>query len=535
VKVSESYEKGTGRIDYRVFIPSVLIILVIAIPLSIDPKLGYGMVQASFNFVTKYFGWLAMLIPPACIAFILWLSFGPYAKVKLGGPDDKPEFSTFSWVAMLFCCGIGSSIIIWGVAEPIYYIDGPPLNLEPRSIAAYGIAHALPTYHWGIHGWAIYTVGTLAITYSIYVRKAPRLRLSTSCEPILGERVKTGWGAAIEVLVVVGTVGGFGTSLGLGVPFISTFVAQLFGIDDTVAVKAGVLILWTCIFGWSAYRGLNRGILVLSNINIVLVMLVLLFILVVGPTLFILDLTVNSLYTMFSNFVALSFSMEPFNLVTDEATGAMSRGQGFPQWWPIFYWFWFIALMPITAIFIARISKGRTIRQVALGTTLWAALGCFIILSILGGYSLWLQYTGELDVAAILAKNSPGSTAAMVLSHVPMAKLMTPLYIIMAMVFLATTLDSASYALASICTYEIKGDQQPARSLRLTWAMILGIFSVGLLITSGEGALRTIQTSSVVLGLPLIIACFGLALSLVLALRKDFPPVDDTLTLEKKK
>ncbi|MDR1487828.1 MAG: BCCT family transporter [Deltaproteobacteria bacterium] len=520
----DKLEKGSGRIDYRVFIPSILIILAVAIPLSIDAKLGYEMVTASFGFVTKYFGWLAMLIPPACLIFLLWLSFGPYGNVKLGNPEDKPEYSTFSWVAMLFCCGIGSSIIIWGVAEPIYYIDGPPLNLEPRSIAAYGIAHALPTYHWGIHGWAIYTVGTLAVTYSIYVRKAPRLRLSTSCEPLLGEkRVKSGWGAAIEILVVIGTVGGFGTSLGLGVPFISTFVAQLFNVPDTVGVKAGVLIVWTCIFAFSAYRGLNRGILLLSNINVVLVLLVLVFILVCGPTLFIIDLSVNSLYTMFSNFISLSFSMEPFILAQDPVTGVFSRGQGFPQWWPIFYWFWFIALMPITAIFIARISRGRTIRQVALGTVIWASLGCFIILSILGGYSLFLQYTGELDVAAILAKNSPGSTAATVLFHLPFAKFMTPLYIIMSMVFLATTLDSASYALASICTYELKGDQQPKRSLRLLWALVLGIFSVGLLVTSGEGALRTIQTSSVVLGLPLIIACFGLALSLVVALKKDFP------------
>jgi BCCT family betaine/carnitine transporter len=195
MQVSDSYERGTGRTDFRVFLPSILIILAVAIPLSVSPDLGYDMVQASFGFVVKYFGWLAMLIPPACIIFLLWLSFGPYGKVVLGGPNDKPEFSTLSWVAMLFCCGIGSSIIIWGVAEPIYYIDGPPLNLEPRSIAAYGIAHALPTYHWGIHGWAIYTVGTLAVAYSIYVRKAPRLRLSTSCEPLLGEaRTRGGWG-----------------------------------------------------------------------------------------------------------------------------------------------------------------------------------------------------------------------------------------------------------------------------------------------------------------------------------------------------
>jgi BCCT family betaine/carnitine transporter len=314
-------------------------------------------------------------------------------------------------------------------------------------------------------------------------------------------------------------------------------VAQLFGVGDTAMLKAIVLLMWTCIFGWSAYRGLNRGILVLSNINLVLVFIVLFFVFAAGPSLFIVDISVNSLYTMFSNFISLSFSMEPFNLAASADTGIWARTQGFPQWWPIFYWFWFIALMPITALFIARISRGRTIREVAMGTMLWASLGCFIILSVLGGYTLFLQYTGEMDVAAILAENSPGTTAARVLFHLPMAKLLGPIYIIMAMVFLATTLDSASYALASICTFEITGDQQPNRMLRLTWALVLGIFSIGLLVTSGESgrALRTIQTSSVVLGLPLIVACFGLALSLVVALRRDFPALSRPNLITKDK
>lgn len=517
----DSYAKGTGKVDLRIFIPAICIILGVAIPLSYDPKLGYGMVTAAHAFVTTNFGWLAMLVPAISLIFLLYMAFGPYAHVKLGGPDEKPEFSTLNWVAMLFCCGVGSSIIVWGVAEPIYYIDGPPLGIEPRSVAAYSIAHALPTFHWGIHGWAIYTVGTLAIAYSVYVRREKRLRLSTACQPVLGKH--SGLGATVEVLVVVGTVGGYGTSLGLGVPFIATFMSKLLGVPDDMKLKAIVLIIWTAIFAVSAYRGLAKGMQILSRINLWLVVITLGFIFFVGPTLFIIDHSVNSLGQIFSNFIALTFSMEPYNFkVVDEATHAIQRSGGFPQWWPIFYWFWFIALMPVTALFIARISKGRTIRQVSLGVVLWASLGCFLILSILGGYSLYLQKTGSLDVAALLAATNPGTTAATVLFNLPLAKLMVPLYALMAMVFLATTLDAASYALASICTKEIKGDEQPTRSLRLTWALILGCFSVGLLITGGEGALRTIQTSSVALGMPLILAWVGLMISLVICLRRDF-------------
>lgn len=540
----DSYAQGTGKIDYRIFIPSMAIILGVAIPLSINPKLGYEMVSAAHAFVTTNFGWLAMLVPAASILFLLYMAFGPYAHVKLGAPDEEPEFTTVNWVAMLFCCGVGSSIIVWGVAEPIYYIDGPPLGIEPRSVAAFSIAHALPSFHWGIHGWVIYTVGTLAICYSVYVRREKRLRLSTACEPVLGKHSSSGLGAAVEVLVVVGTVGGYGTSLGLGVPFIATFLAKLLGVPDDMKLKAVVLILWTAIFAVSAYRGLAKGMQILSRINLWLVTITLGFIFLVGPTMFIIDMSVNSLGQVFSNFIALTFSMEPFNLKVDEITGAVSPTGGFPQWWPIFYWFWFIALMPVTALFVARISKGRTIRQVTVGVVGGASFGCFLILSILGGYSLYLQYTGELDVAALLAATNPGTTAATVLFHLPLAKLMVPLYAIMAMVFLATTLDAASYSLASICTKEIKGDEQPKRGLRLTWALVLGAFAVGLLITGGEGALKTIQTSSVALGMPLILAWFGLMVSLWLALRKDFGPrkavshdylmIEDTIVTRKE-
>ncbi len=520
-KADDSYAKGTGQVDLRIFIPSICIILGVGIPLGIDPKLGYAMVSKAHAFVTTYFGWLTMLVPAISLLFLTYMVFGPYAQVKLGGPDEEPEFTTLNWIAMLFCCGIGSSIVVWGVAEPIYYLEGPPLGLEPMSVAAYSIAHALPTFHWGIHGWAIYTVGTLAIAYSVYVRRAHRMRLSTACEPIIGKHSRGGWGAAVEVLVVVGTVGGFGTSLALGVPFIATFASKIFGVPDDMKLKVIVLVVWTSIFAFSAFRGLAKGMQILSQINLWLVFITLGFIFIAGPTLFIVDMSVNSLGQIFTNFISLTFSMEPFNFTVDEA-GAIARQTGFPQTWPIFYWFWFIALLPVISIFIARVSKGRTIREVTIGVVIWASLGCFLILSILAGYSLYLQRTGIMDVAALLKATSPGTTAATVLFSLPMAKVMVPLYALMSMIFMATTLDAASYSLASICTRELKGDEQPRRVLRLTWALVLGCFSVGLLVTGGEGALKTIQTSSVALGLPLLLAWGVLIVGLFRCLRQDF-------------
>ncbi len=518
----DTYAKGKGRVDYRIFGPAILIILALTVPLTLNPSLGYSMIANLHAFITINFGWLAMLIPAIAMVFLLYMVFGPYAHVKFGGENEKPEFTTLSWIAMIFCCGIGSSVIIWGVAEPIYYLSGPPLGLEPMSDEAYSIAHALPSFHWGIHGWVIYTVASLAVAYSVYVRRARTLRLSTTCEPIIGHHSRTWVGAALEVLVVVGTVGGFGTSLANGVPFIATFVAKFLDVPDDMKVKIIVLVVWTLIFAVSAYRGLTKGMQILSRINVWLVIISLGFILITGPTLFILDISVNSLGQMFSNFISLTFTTEPFNFTVDPSTHEITRQGGFPQSWPIFYWIWFLALSPITALFIARISKGRTIREVTVGVVIWASLGCFFIISILGGYSLYLQKTGAMDVVALLNATSPGTAAATVLFTTPLATVMVPIYIIMSMIFLATTLDASSYTLASICTKELTGDEQPPRALRLTWALILGFYSIGLLITGEEGALKTIQTSSVALGLPLILAWGGMMVSLYLALREDF-------------
>ena len=516
------YAKGRGQIDFKIFAPAILIIIALGLPLAINPTFGKTMVDTAHSMVTTNFGWLAMLVPAISIVFLLYMVFGPYAHVKLGGPDEEPEFTTLNWIAMIFCSGIGSSIIIWGVAEPIYYISNPPLGITPKSVEAYSLAHALPSFHWGIHGWCIYTVASLAVAYSVYVRRAHRLRLSTSCEPIFGKYSRSICGSALEILVVVGTVGGYGTSLAIGVPFIATFVSKLMGVPDDLKVKGFVLVVWTLIFAISAYRGLTKGMQILSRINVWLVVITLVFIFIAGPTLFILDMSVNSLGQIFTNFFSLTFSIEPLNFTVNEVTHEITRQGGFPQEWPVFYWLWFLALTPITALFIARISKGRTIREVTVGVVAWGSLGCFVIISILGGYSLYLQKTGTLELIKLLQDTNPGTTAATVLFSLPWVNIMVPIYILMSMIFLATTLDASSYTLASICTKELKGDEQPPRILRLTWALILGFFSIGLLITGEKDALKTIQTSAVALGLPLFLAWMALMVSLYVSLKQDF-------------
>lgn len=515
-----SYAKGAGRVDFRIFGPSLLIILTVAVPLSLDPSFGQVMVQNTHSFITKYFGWIFMWVPVLCLALILGLIIGRYGDIKLGDPDDKPEFSYFAWISMLFCCGVGSSSIVWGVCEPIYYLSAPPLGLEPGSIAAYETALALPIFHWGLSAWSIYAVSAVGLAYSLFVRKNPELRLSGACEGLIGRKAARSWGGvALEILVVIGSVGGFGASLGLGVPFVAEFVASSFNVPNNLWLKAGVIAVWTLIFSLSVFRGLARGMQYLSKLNIWLALGVLAFVFLAGPSLFTLETLTNSMGRLFNNFFALSFSIEPFNLAVDPEAGNSVRNSGFPQNWTVFYWCWWIALAPISGIFLGRISRGRTIRQALIGITVWGSFGCALTLGILGAYSIHLQYTGLLDVSALLNEYGTGPTAAKVLMHLPQAKFLVPVYILLAMVFLATTLDAAAFSLAAICTRSIRGDQQPARWHRLLWALVLGGFSMGILITGGDDSrsLQTVQTSAVAAGLPLLL---GLA-AMVWALLKN--------------
>ena len=525
IKPVDEYAKGCGKVDMRIFAPSLAIILAVTIPLCFHPSLGQALVLSVRDFVIKNFGWLFLWVPVLCLGIIAWLSFGKYGDIKLGGPEEKTEFSSFAWISMLFCCGVGSSSIVWGVCEPIYYIDGPPLGLVARSRAAYEIALALPSFHWGLSAWAIYALAALGMAYSLYVRRKPALRLSTAAEGFLGSKNNNGlFSVFLEILVVIGSVGGFGVSLGLGVPFVAEFLSASFGLENNLWLKGAVIFVWTLIFSLSVFRGVAKGMQVLSKINIWLVIFVLAFVFFAGPTMFTLESLTNSVGLLFQNFFSLSFGLEPFKAVAQNpaAVEAAKSSNTFAQDWTIYYWCWWIALAPISGIFLGRISRGRTIRQVLLGITFWGSLGCALTLGILGAYSIHLEYTNVHDVSKMLSDFGTGPTAAKVLMTLPYSQFLVPVYIVLAMVFLATTLDAAAFSLAAICTKNIKGDEQPARWQRLLWALVLGGFSMGILITGGSDgqSLKTIQTSAIAAGLPLLIVLIAVVWALIKNLRQ---------------
>lgn len=503
------------RFDKSVFYPAVIISALVGLCFIFATESTQNYTQLIDSAVKTYFGWLFLVFGMATLVFVLWLAFSRYGQVVLGDSNEKPEFSTPHWIAMMFTAGIGAGLVTWAFGEPLYYIQYPPFGMQPGSTDAYEWAHMYPMVHWGFVPWAFYAITAIPIAYSLYVAKRPFLRVSESCEFALPQTGRRTAYRLIDILIILGIIAGTTTSLGIGVPLLAALISELTGQPDTLLIKIGVLFFWVLIFGTSTIRGLKRGIKVLADINMVLAGMLIIIILVIGPTLFILDLTTNSLGLMFDNFFRVLLWTDPI------------EGSSFPEDWTVFYWAWWLAYAAFVGLFIARISRGRTIRQTVLGTILWGSLGTVSYLAVAGGYALHLEkfdpnisLTGILNDPEYLAKETELYVmTAKIAANFPLPALSLIFFIFLCTIFYATTMDSAAYICAGISSREIKAKQDPDLSLRLAWIGILFIMTLGVVLS---GSLKTVMAITVIGAVPLIPIVILMSVSLVRQLRRDF-------------
>ncbi|MGV8982213.1 BCCT family transporter [Clostridium sp.] len=515
--------KKESNIDYGLMLPGLIVTLAISLPLAIYKEQGAKIVDIVFAFMTHNFKWAFMMFGLFCVLFLVWLAFSPYGKIKLGRAEDKPDFSTYTWIAMIFCAGIGIAIVYWAFIEPVYYMGGPPFGIAKNSALAAEWAGALGQFHWGITPWAIYTLPTIPIAYAIHVKKTPALKLSVACKGAIGKKADGVIGKVINIIVIFAMIGGVGTSLGLAIPLVTTLIANIFGIQQSMGLQLCVLAICTAIIAVTVWSGLQKGMAMLSNLNTYIAYFLLAFVFLAGPTIYILNLWTNSFGILITNFFRMS-------LWTDPITNG-----GFPEAWTIFYWAWWIAYAPMMGLFVARISKGRTIREVIFGELVFGSLGCFIFFAIWGGYAIHIQTTGILNVASVVAKVGTPGTIVAILETLPAGKwLVLPVFTILCLIFLSTTINSAAYTLSSQVTKKLTGDEEPPRWNRTLWAFILGIFALGLLLSGG---LKAVQLSSVVVALPLIPILLLMVFSLMKWLKEDYKEISTLkiITLSKDK
>ncbi|MFV0576907.1 MAG: BCCT family transporter [Vibrio sp.] len=510
-KQSNTKQTWFSLIDKPTFFGALFLLFAAVVPLLIFPEKGAEWIAIAKSFMTDEIGVLYLVLGLASLFFMVYIIFSDVGQIKLGEPDDEPEFKTGSWAAMLFCGGIGASILYWGTIEWAYYYLDPPFQIEPGSDEAIRWAATYGIFHWGPIAWAIYLVPAVPIAYFFYVRKQPVLKVSAALMPVIGEKRAHGWlGKTIDVLFIFGLLGGAATTLGLAAPLITEGLNNLLGIPKTMFVQLCVLLVCTLIFAYSAYAGMNKGIQLLSNINFWSAIGLLVFVFAVGPTNFLLETGLASLGRMLTNFFAMSSWAEPFAGLGD------FKNTHFPQDWTIFYWAWWLVYAPSMGLFIARISRGRTIKQMVAGSIFFGSLGCFLFFMVLGNYGLSLQLTGAVDVVGIL--QNQGATAAIfaTLEHLPMSTLVIAVFTILCVIFTATTFDSISYILASVVQNNVT--EEPMRWNRLFWAFTLSFMPAVLMFMGG---LATLQTAAIVGGLPLIAISVMLMIATVKAASLD--------------
>ncbi|MFL7026385.1 BCCT family transporter [Enterovibrio norvegicus] len=498
-------------IDKPTFFGALGLLFSVIIPLLVWPTQGAEWIAIAKTFMTDKLGFLYLGLGIAAFFFMVYIVFSDIGQIKLGDAYEKPEFATGSWAAMLFCGGIGASILYWGTIEWAYYYQNPPFQLEAGSEEAVRWAATYGIFHWGPIAWSIYLIPAIPIAYFFYVRKQPVLKVSAALMPVIGEARSHGkTGKLIDVLFIFGLLGGAATTLGLAAPLINEGISYLFGIPSSTTSQIGVLLLCTALFAYSSYKGMDEGIKVLSNINFWGALGLLAFVLFAGPTLFMLETGLDSIGRMLSNFFIMATWAEPFGgYGTFEDTH-------FPQDWTIFYWAWWLVFAPSMGLFVARISRGRTIKQMVSGSIFFGSLGCALYFMILGNYGLSLQLSGQLDVVSILNSEGPTRAIFSILETLPMSTVVIAVFTVLCIIFTATTFDSISFILASVVQNNVTED--PMRWNRLFWAFTLSFMPSVLMFMGG---LATLQTAAIVGGLPLLVIAVMLMISGVKAATLD--------------
>ncbi|WP_172639482.1 BCCT family transporter [Streptomyces tailanensis] len=495
----------------RVFWPSAVIIVTFVLYTTIFKNSAQRVISAVQEEIISGLGWYYTALVSLFVIFVLWVGIGRFGDIKLGKDDERPEFSMGSWLAMLFAAGMGIGLVFWGVAEPLNHFVSPRPGVGEAEATRSEFAMVQTFLHWGIHPWAIYVVVGLAVAYAVH-RKSRPISIRWALEPIFGDRIKGAWGDAIDTIAVVGTVFGVATSLGFGVLQISAGLGlQGWVTDPGTPLRVALIIGITLLATISVVTGVGKGIKWLSNINMGLAGALLVFILVAGPTLFLLNGFVENIGAYLQNLLALSFE-----------TGA-SQGEEGTAWvsgWTVFYWGWWISWAPFVGVFIARISRGRTVREFVTGVLLVPTLLTFFWFAVLGGSALHRETVGEGGMVGEDGTVGTDSALFQLLDGLPGGALVAGATILLIVLFFVTSSDSGSYVVDVLAS---GGDPEPPTWSRVFWCAAQGAVAIALLVASGTGtgSLTTLQTVAIITALPFSLVMIGMCLATAKAFRRE--------------
>ncbi|MGV3113454.1 BCCT family transporter [Corynebacterium freneyi] len=489
------------------FWPSVVLILGFVAWTLVSTESVTATFSTAADWLKENLGWFYILGVTVFLVFLIWIAMSRFGRIRLGGDDERPEHSTATWFAMLFAAGIGTILMFWGVAEPLNHFANPPrADTEPLSNDAAREAMAFTFYHFGLHTWTIFALPGLAFAYFIYKRKLPA-RLSSILAPLIGARIYGPIGRIVDVVAVVGTVFGVAVSIGLGTMQISAGLNRLYGFDESVSVQVLLIIIVSLIACVSVALGLDKGIKRLSNLNIVAAVLLLFFVLVAGPTLYLLRGAIEAIGGYLAELPRLALWNDAFD-----------ENPGWQGGWTVFYWAWTITWAPFVGIFVARISRGRTIREFVGGVLALPVLFSLVWFGIFGMASFRAEQDhGKLVDVVVDQGDVPGALFEF-LSHFPFAPVLSLFSVIIVVIFFTTSMDSSSMVLDMMAL----GDEDKSNPVqRVVWAVLTGLVAAILLIGAGEAGLTALQDTITVVGLPFFVLGFIMMVSLVKGIRDD--------------
>ena len=497
-----------------VFYPAtIIIILFITLTLVVGKPMEevFNKIQTGMS---DYMGWFFVMAVNIILSVVVYLALSKFSSIRLGGRDAKPEFSTFSWFAMLFSAGMGIGLLFFSVAEPLIHFTTPPLETTNQAETARN-AMTYTFLHWGLHAWAIYALVGLSLVFFAFNKKLP-LTIRSVFYPLLGDRIYGPFGNIIDVIAVVATLFGLATSLGFGVQQVSAGLNHLFDLPDTLGMQVFLITAITLAATISVVTGIHRGVRFLSELNMRLGLLFLVTMLILGPTLTLLDGFIQNTGAYLQSF---------FELGTWGETYIQTKWQNN---WTLVYWAWWISWSPFVGTFIARVSKGRTVKEFLLGVLLVPTLLTFLWFSVFGGSALFLELNGIGNIAAAVEENIATALFVM-LEQFPLAFITSLIGIILVASFFVTSSDSGSLVIDSITS---GGKLDAPVGQRIFWALSEGAIAATLLV---GGGLKALQTAALTSGLPFTLVLLLMCYSLYLGLKEEYEIIEHRNKLQERK
>lgn len=495
---------GEKKGKNTVFYVSLIIVGIIAV-WSVAFNDSFTVVaNAAFKVLTTDFGWLYLISMIIFFGFIVYFAFGKYGKIRLGSDDSRPEYSNMTWFGLLFGCGMGVGLVFWGVAEPLTYYLNPPDGIEVASQASANFAFENFFMHWGILPWANYAVIGLALAYFMF-RKNKKGLLSVMLEPLIGEKLANGWlGKVVDILGVFATVAGVVTSLGLGTLQINAGFNYLFGVPINLVVEIIIIIIVSFLYIGSAVSGLDKGIKIISDTNLYVAIGLLAVCFIVGPKVETLNAFVNGMGQYIGNFIPTALKINSY-----------SDNSWFGSW-RLFYWAWFIAWAPFVGVFVARISKGRTIREFVLGVVLVPTIASCIWGAVFGNLGINLGEKGLMAIEKLQeAVATPEVGLFVVLGQYPLGFILSLVALVSLCAFFVTSANSGVYVLSMLST---DGAINPPNGRKILWGVIQSVMAIGLLMAGG---LKPLQTISLVAAFLFIFVMLGTIAAFIKVLKEE--------------